>query len=181
MDLQIESRNVPMTARWKKEIQQRMDALHKLCGDLSHGRVTLIKNGHHKKQGNVAEATIVLGLPGRRTIVAKKDAPTFHEAIKAGFDAVAIKVHRHLDKRSRTEIRTPPTPPLRGVICKLYPSKGYGFILKEGGGEVYFHKNALHELAFSELEDGLTVAFDIEPGKKGPHATTVNPLPTPAA
>lgn len=177
MDLRIESRNVAMTPRWKKEIEQRIEDLQAVSGNLSHGRVTLTKNQHHKKLASVAEVVIVVSLPGRRTITARKEAKTFEEAIRAGFEAVAIKVRKHQDKRSRTEIRTPSIPPLRGVICKLYPAKGYGFILKEGGGEVYFHKNALHELAFSELEDGLEVAFDMEPGKKGPQATTVNPLP----
>ena len=176
MDLQIESRNVAMTPRWKREIQLRIKDLQVVHGSFSHGRVTLTKNRHHKKLANVAEALIVLSLPGRGTITARKEAQTFEEAIRAGLDAVAVKVRKHRDKRSRTEIRTPPIPPLRGVICKLYPAKGYGFILKEGGGEVYFHKNALHELSFHKLEDGLEVAFDMEPGKKGPQATTVNPV-----
>jgi cold shock CspA family protein/ribosome-associated translation inhibitor RaiA len=177
MDLQIESRNVAMTPRWRREIQQRMEDLQKVYGSFTHGRVTLTKNRHHKKLANVAEAIIVASLPGRRTIAARKVAKTFEEAIRAGFDAVAIKARKHHDKRSRTETRTSPVPPLRGVICKLYPAKGYGFILKEGGGEVYFHKNALHKLSFSELEDGLEVAFDMESGKKGSQATTVNPVP----
>jgi cold shock CspA family protein len=63
------------------------------------------------------------------------------------------------------------------VICKLYPTQGYGFILEEGGGEVYFHKNALHGVTFKDLEDGLEVVFAMEPGEKGPQATTVNPVP----
>jgi cold shock CspA family protein len=66
---------------------------------------------------------------------------------------------------------------LRGVVCKLFPQEGYGFILKEGGGEVYFHKNALHGIKFEDLEDGTEVVFNIEPGEKGPQATTVNPVP----
>ena len=69
-----------------------------------------------------------------------------------------------------------PPIPLRGVICKLFPQEGYGFILKQGGGEVYFHRNAVHGFAFDELEDGLEVAFNVEQGEKGPQATTVNPI-----
>jgi len=89
---------------------------------------------------------------------------------------VEIELQKYREKRASTEVRLPPVP-LRGVICKLFPLEGYGFILKEGGGEVYFHKNALHGLKFEELEDGMEVAFNVEEGKKGPQATTVNPVP----
>ncbi len=181
MNLQIDSRNVAMTPRWKTEIQERMATLHKVQDDLIHGRVTLVNNKHHKQQKNVAEAVVVVTLPGRRTITARKEAKTFEEAIRAGFAAIAIELRKFREKRAHTEVRTPPIPALRGVISKVYPRKGYGFILQEGGGEVYFHKNALHGLVFKELEDGLDVVFEMEPGKNGPQATTVNPVPAVAA
>ena len=63
------------------------------------------------------------------------------------------------------------------MICKLFPKEGYGFILREGGGEVYFHANALHGLTFERLEDGTEVAFGLEEGEKGPQATTVQRPP----
>ena len=63
------------------------------------------------------------------------------------------------------------------MVSKVYPRKGYGFILQEGGGEVYFHKNALHGFVFKEVEDRLEVVSEMEPGKKGLQATTVNPVP----
>jgi cold shock CspA family protein len=77
-------------------------------------------------------------------------------------------------------VRIPPIPPHRGVICKLFPQEQYGFILKEGGGEVYFHANALQGLEFERLDDGTEVAFNLEEGKKGPQATVVT-LPPPMA
>jgi cold shock CspA family protein len=63
------------------------------------------------------------------------------------------------------------------VVAKLFRGAGYGFILQEGGGEVYFHRNAVHGLTFEQLEDGMEVGFDVEDGKKGPQAITVNPAP----
>lgn len=177
MDVQIESRNVAMTPRWKTEIERRMASLQKVQDDLLHGRVTLMKNKHHKQLKNVAEAVVVLTLPGRRTITARKEAKTFEEAIRAAFNAIVIELRKFREKRAHTEVRTPPIPALRGVVSKVYPRKGYGFILQEGGGEVYFHENALHGLVFKEVEDGLEVVFEMEPGKKGLQATTVNPVP----
>lgn len=177
MELQIESRNVAMTPRWKAEIEERMAALQARCDDLTHGRVTLTKNRHHKKLKNVAEAVVVVSLPGRRTVTARKEAKTFEEAIRASFDAIDIELRKYREKRAHTDIRLPPVPPFRGVIAQVFAREGYGFILQEGGGKVYFHKNALHGLSFTDLEDGQEVVFQVEPGQKGLQATTVNPVP----
>jgi len=177
MDLQIESRNVDMTPRWKMEIEQRMETLQVGHDDVIHGRVTLTKNKHHKKDARVAEALVLVTMPGRHTITARKEEKTFEEAIRAAFSAVEIELQKYRDKRGATDVRTEPIPPLRGVISKLFPEQGYGFILQEGGGEVYFHKNALRELKFRDLSDGTQVLFNAAPGNKGEHATVVVPPP----
>lgn len=177
MQLRVESRNVKMAPRWKTEIEGRMADLQEGQNDILHGRVTLTKNLHHKRARRVAEALVVVTLPGRHTFTARKEEKTFEEAIRAAFAAVEIEVQKYREKRATKEVRVPSIP-LRGVICKLFRKEGYGFILQEGGGEVYFHRNALHGLTFKELEDGTEVAFNIEDGDKGPHATTVNPVPS---
>lgn len=177
MELEIESRHVDMTPRWKTEIEARMRDLQRGHEDLIHGRVTLTKNPHHKKLDNVAEALIVVSLAGRHTVTARKENKTFEEAIRNAFDAVAIELRKYREKRAKTEVRIPPVPPHRGVICKLFPQERYGFILKEGGGEIYFHANALQGFTFEQLQDGTDVVFDLEQGKKGPQATVVTPPP----
>ncbi|MFZ1802963.1 MAG: HPF/RaiA family ribosome-associated protein [Nitrospira sp.] len=177
MELEIQSRNVAMTPRWKTEIEARMDDLRRGHDDLIHGRVTLIKNRHHKKLANVAEALVVVTLPGRHTLTARKEDKTFEEAIRSAFQAISIELRKYREKRAKTEVRLPPVPPHRGVICKLFPKERYGFILKEGGGEVYFHANALQGLTFKKLEDGTDVVFGLEQGDKGPQATVVTLLP----
>jgi ribosomal subunit interface protein len=175
MDLKIDSRNVGMTPRWKTEIERRMDDLQRGHDDITHGRVTLTKNPHHKKDEVVAEALIVVTMPGRHTITARKEEKTFEEAIRAAFDSVQIELRRHRERRATKEVRETPVP-LRGVIAKLFPQEGFGFILQDGGGEVYFHRNAVHGFTFEQLEDGTEVAFNIEAGEKGPQATTVQPV-----
>jgi len=76
MDLAIESRHVEMTPRCKTEIEARMGDLQQCHEDLIHGRVTLTKNRHHKKLANVAEALVVVTLPGRHTLTARKENKT---------------------------------------------------------------------------------------------------------
>ncbi|MCP9464444.1 MAG: HPF/RaiA family ribosome-associated protein [Nitrospira sp.] len=179
MQLEIESRNVAMTPRWKAEIEARMQDLQRGHDDLLHGRVTLTKNRHHKKQAKVAEALVVVSLPGRHTFTARKEEKTFEEAIRSAFAAVEAELRKYREKRARKEVRLPPLPPYRGVISKLFPDEHYGFILQDGGGEVYFHAHALQGLSFDQVEDGMEVLFNLEQGEKGPQATVVmapNPL-----
>lgn len=173
MELEIHSRNVAMTPRWKTEIESRMEDLQRGHDDVTHGRVTLTKNRHHKKLANVAEALIVVTLPGRHTLTARKEDKTFEEAIRSAFQAVGIELRKYREKLAQTEVRLPPRPPHCGAVSKLFLNEGYGFILKEGGGEVYFHANALQGLTFEQLEDGTDVVFNIEEGGKGPQATVV--------
>ena len=100
MELEIESRNVDMTPRWKTEIESRMADLQRRYEDLIHGRVTLTKNLHHKKLANVAEALIVVTLPGRHIMTARKEDKTFEEAIRTAFDAMAIELRKYREKRA---------------------------------------------------------------------------------
>jgi cold shock CspA family protein/ribosome-associated translation inhibitor RaiA len=174
----IDTRNIEMNPRWKAEIEERLEALQAGHNDITHGRVTLTKNLHHRNDARVAEALIVLNLPRRHTITARKEEKSFEEVIREAFSAIEIEVDKYREKRANHEVRLPPSPPLRGVVSKIFRDEGYGFILPEAGGEeVYFHKNAVHELAFDDMEDGMEVTFNIEEGQKGPQANAVKPLP----
>ncbi|MDR4480710.1 MAG: cold shock domain-containing protein [Nitrospira sp.] len=87
-----------------------------------------------------------------------------------------IELDKVREKRASHDIRIT-APPERGIVTKIFHDEGYGFIAMDDGLEVYFHQNAVHELAFDDLEDGMEVKLNVEPGQKGPQATTVNPLP----
>jgi cold shock CspA family protein len=117
----------------------------------------------------------VLQIPGH-TITARKQQNSFEEAIRNAFAVMKIELDKIRDKRAAHEIRVA-GPPERGVVSKLLRDKGYGFIAMENGTEVYFHRNAVHDLSFEEIEDGMEVSLNIEPGDHGPQATTVYAVP----
>lgn len=94
MDIKIDSRNVGMTPRWKQEIEERIAALQSTCDNLTHARVTLTKNPHHKHGDHNAEALLVVNVPPRHTVTARKEAKSFEEAIRAAFKAAATEIKK---------------------------------------------------------------------------------------
>lgn len=179
-DLQIEGRHIEVAPEWAAEIKERVNALQKGHSDLIHVRVTITRQRHHKRADDTAEAVIVATMPARHTITARKREETVEQAIRSAFEALEVELKRVREKRASREVGARlPAEPVRGVISKLYPDEGYGFIQPETGEEeVYFHRNAVHDMKFAELTDGMEVSFNVEEGDNGPQATTVNPVPT---
>lgn len=54
--------------------------------------------------------------------------------------------------------------------------KGFGFIEREDGADVFVHFQAITGSGFKTLNEGQEVEFDVEDGQKGPQASNVNPL-----
>lgn len=63
-----------------------------------------------------------------------------------------------------------------GTVKWFNGSKGYGFIEREGGPDVFVHFSAIQGEGFRNLEEGQRVEFTIEQGAKGPQATNVTPV-----
>lgn len=53
--------------------------------------------------------------------------------------------------------------------------KGFGFLEREGGSDVFVHFRAIAGDGFKTLVEGQEVEFDVEDGPKGPQATNVIP------
>ncbi|MDI3534649.1 MAG: cold shock protein [Thermosediminibacterales bacterium] len=60
-----------------------------------------------------------------------------------------------------------------GRVKWFNKDKGYGFIEKEEGGDVFVHFSAIQERGFKTLTEGEKVEFDIVEGEKGPQAANV--------
>ena len=60
-----------------------------------------------------------------------------------------------------------------GTVKWFNGSKGYGFIEREGGEDVFVHYSAIVGEGYRNLEEGQRVEFDVVQGQKGPQAENV--------
>ena len=54
--------------------------------------------------------------------------------------------------------------------------KGFGFIAREGGDDVFVHYSNIQGDGYKSLQEGQSVEFDVAPGRKGEEAQNVRPL-----
>lgn len=61
----------------------------------------------------------------------------------------------------------------KGQVKWFNSSKGYGFIAREGGQDVFVHHTAIKGEGYRSLEEGQQVEFEVTNGPKGEQATNV--------
>jgi CspA family cold shock protein len=60
-----------------------------------------------------------------------------------------------------------------GTVKWFSSVKGYGFITRDAGDDVFVHYTAIQADGFRKLEEGQRVEFSVEETSKGPQATDV--------
>lgn len=62
---------------------------------------------------------------------------------------------------------------VQGKVKWFNNSKGYGFIGRDGGPDVFVHYSAIQADGFKSLQEGDAVEFEVVQGQKGPQADKV--------
>jgi CspA family cold shock protein len=63
-----------------------------------------------------------------------------------------------------------------GTVKWFNDAKGYGFISRDSGDDVFVHFSAIEAGGFRSLQENQRVEFSVEQGDKGPKAVEVRPL-----
>ena len=64
----------------------------------------------------------------------------------------------------------------QGTVKWFNGAKGYGFISRQNGEDVFVHSSAIQSGGFKSLQEGQKVQFDVTRGPKGWQAENVRPL-----
>ncbi|MDR6992593.1 cold-shock protein [Luteimonas sp. 3794] len=63
-----------------------------------------------------------------------------------------------------------------GTVKWFNDAKGFGFISRESGEDVFVHFRAIQGTGFKSLQEGQKVSFEVVQGQKGLQADAVTPL-----
>lgn len=69
-----------------------------------------------------------------------------------------------------------PLAQYKGTVKWFNNAKGYGFLGREGGADVFVHYSSIQREGYKSLKEGDEVEFDIIQGTKGPQADQVSRL-----
>ncbi len=65
---------------------------------------------------------------------------------------------------------------ITGTVKWFNDAKGFGFITREGGPDVFVHFSAIEASGFKSLAEGDQVEFEVAQGQKGPQAADVKKI-----
>ena len=136
----------------------------------------VVETPHRRsRRGKHFHIRIDLHVPGRELVVSKEQDDAKEDAYAAIDDAFvdAERVLEDFATLQKVDTKVHLRPP-HGVVAKLFPDRGYGFIEAEDGREVYFHQNSVLGVRFDKLSVGARVRFAEEDGDNGPQASTVH-------
>ena len=61
----------------------------------------------------------------------------------------------------------------KGTVKWFNERKGFGFLSREDGDDVFVHYTAIQSTGFKNLQEGQEVEFEVQDGPKGPQAVNV--------
>ena len=65
---------------------------------------------------------------------------------------------------------------IKGTVKWFNERKGFGFLSRDEGDDVFVHYSNIQSSGFKNLTEGQSVQFEVEDGPKGPTAVNVTPL-----
>jgi ribosomal subunit interface protein len=175
---QISYRHTETSEALNTLIQNKTEDLERFCERITGCHVFVDRESHHHRKGKGAHfrVRIELTVPGEVLVVGRDPKlRASHEdafvAVNEAFHAMRRQLQNYVE-RHRGNGKTHLRPP-QGLVTRLFPQDGYGFLETPEEREVYFNRASVLNGAFDRLEVGDEVRFAEEPGEEGPQASSV--------
>jgi len=169
-------------------IRERIQRLERMHDAIIACRVVVERPHRNRHTGNPFRVRVEVTIPRKGELVASKEE---NAEPKVALRTVIARTFEAMEKQLRSvtseqEVRAPRMMPEEldnphGMVVRLFPEDGYGFIKTLDGREFYMHRNSVLHDDFDELRIGTEVRFTPELGDKGPQASTVQIIGNPGA
>ena len=175
MELKIEAKNLDIRKSWQEKIEEeRHKLIRHYANFVLHLRVTIEATPGYKEGGY--EVRLVATVPND-TVAVKRWGESVRSLLVEAFDVLGAQLKEIVKKKQNHKTAKLQGATIdgkaSGVIRKIFPAEAYGFIITDDKLDVFFHANALRDIAMSDLAEGDEVLFAMEDGDKGPQATWV--------
>ncbi len=176
---QITFHNIDPSDALKARIDEKIAKLSARYPNLVHCHVLVEAAHHHQHKGRLYTVHINVTLPGGEIEVSHHPGKNLrkHDKVFAAMNDAFAAIVRQLTRFKDVQRGTRKFHEMEfenGVVSNYFPEEGYGFIATADGTEVYFHRHAVHNDRFADLDIGSKVRFLIAPGgRKGPQASVV--------
>lgn len=195
--LQITYRRLKPTADIEEWIRDEAEKLDTFYNRILACRVAVEVPHRHRRKGDTYHVRIDIKVPGGEVVVNREPSRTteirhlgesaaskqlevdtpqknLRAAIKLAFRTAGRRLQDYVRcQRGAVKLHVSQA---EGVVSRLEPEEGFGFLTADDGREIYFHKNSVLNAGFPRLQVGTAVGFVEEQGEKGPQASTVRIL-----
>lgn len=184
--LELNYHDLPRSDWSEQLIRERVERLERYHDDIVSCTVIVSKPHKHQHSGNPYRVSIEVHLPRNRRLVVNQEPAVVEQesnlrtVIEAAFSAMERRLQSTGETRRRDALRPADEEP-RGLIVRLFPDEGYGFLRTPYGEEHYFHRNSVLHDNFDRLAVGTEVRFEPEMGDAGPQASSVQIVNKPGA
>lgn len=170
-ELQITVGDVVLAPAEEQAIREAAAHMETFWDRITSCRVLVEVPRRRGRTGRLYNVRIDLALPGGEVVIRRQPREALLTAVQEAFKAAERRV-QDAARRVRGDVKLDRSAP-RGVVTRLFPWEGYGFITDDNGRELYFDRQSVLAGAFDRLEKGMDVRFAEESGEKGPQASTV--------
>jgi ribosomal subunit interface protein len=170
--LQITFRDIEHSDALEAHIREKAEKLETFFEPIMSCRVVVEMPHQHKHQGKFFTVRIDIGVPGKEIVVNRDKHEDVYVALRDGFDAAKRQLEDY-GHRLRRETKTH-AQEFTGLVARLVPEEGYGFIRRADGNELYFNADNLVNVSFDQLQEGHEVKFIEEMAAEGPQAKRVS-------